>query len=415
MTTTRNRPIFLTILLLFTASAVLSLIVYPEVYVFMRTSFILWSDYNLEYSLNFILTNFFYQGGLQLWDYYGQMPMTFVYGTYGLCKFQNVVAALLYYVFSPFSGDSAQFFHNAFAWGNLLSGLFLRLTGIYLLLDLVTKNRWIVMAGSVLGAVFFTQPIFLWGTFCFNLLPLGMYFILRFFQEFRWRYLAAVYLFFCVSLGNGVIHTLGCLYFQIHFFTLACILWTVIFNRQGWRRLVGQLKKPGPFFWRNVLLIVLISGAIVGPYVYITKSCLNEVAFNAQQSRISAMLSPDYYFHKMEISLADPRNFFKDTVNFDRLANPAVYSGLMILVLAAIGLAVSRNLLKWIFGSAILLLWLVNHPRDTMNIGLIVHWINVLTNPLKTLLRSYFVGSYVLLSFLLLPLAALGVAVIVRL
>lgn len=412
----RNQSIYMTVLILFAVSILISMIVYPEVYVSFNTGFILWSDYNLEYSLSFILTNFFYQGGIQLWDYFGQMPMTFVHATYGLFKFQNVVATLLYCALSPFSGDSAQLFHQAFAWGNLFSSLFLRLVGIFLLLNLVTKNRWIVMAGAIIGAVFFNQPAFLWGTFCFSLVPLGMYFVLRFFQGFQLRYLAALYLFLIVSAGNGVIHTGGALYFQIHFFILACLIWAMIFNRQGWRNFKEQFKEVEPFsFWRNIFLIVLVTIAIVGPYVYIVKFGLNDVAFDAQHSRISAMFSPEYYFKKMELSLADPRYFFKDTLNFQRTTNPTVYFGSMIFCLAAIGLAVSRNALKWVFGLAILLLWLLNHPRDTVNIGLIVHWINVLTNPLKTLLRSYFVSSYSLLAFLLIPLAALGVEKIVEL
>ena len=116
MTAMRDKSIYLTVLILFAVSVLVSMIVYPEVYVLFNTGFILWSDDNLEYSLSFILTNFFYQGGLQLWDYFGQMPMTFVYATYGLFKFQNVIAALLYYALSPFSGDSAQLFHQAFVW-----------------------------------------------------------------------------------------------------------------------------------------------------------------------------------------------------------------------------------------------------------------------------------------------------------
>lgn len=223
-----------TVLMLFAASVLISVVAYPEVFITFRTGFILWSDYNLEYSLGFMLTNFLYQGGIQLWDYYGQMPMTYIYATYGLFKFQNVVTALMYYGLAPFSDNSAQLFHHVFAWGNLFSSLFLRVVGIFLLLNIVTKNRWIVKAGVVIAAVFFSQPSFLWGTFCFSFVPLFLYFIVQFFRGFELRYLAMIFLLLGISLGNGIIHSAGFLVFVIHSCVLSGVAWSIFFNRQGW-------------------------------------------------------------------------------------------------------------------------------------------------------------------------------------
>ena len=75
--------------ILFFAAALITVLVYPEVFVYFKTSFVLWQDYCIEYPLTFILTNFFYQGGLQLWDFFGQMPLTYDYATYGLFKLPN--------------------------------------------------------------------------------------------------------------------------------------------------------------------------------------------------------------------------------------------------------------------------------------------------------------------------------------
>lgn len=415
-TNSHFRSIFLTVFVLFSASVCATIAAYPEVFITFRTGFILWSDYNLEYSLGFILTNFFYQGGLQLWDYFGQMPMAYTYATYGLFKFQNVITALIYFILAPFSEHSAQLYHHVFAWGNLFSSLFLRVIGIFLLLNCVAKHRWVVMLATILAAVFFSQPSFLWGTFCFAFVPLFLYFILRFFQKTDLRYLAMTVLLLGVSLGNGIIHTAGFLYFVIHFFMLSCAVWVFIFNRPFFGNLRRQLRYSiSPPLLKYLLLIFVVFATIVGPYAYIIKFQLHDVAFGEVNSRISAMFSPEFYFKKMEVSFADPRHFFKDTLNFDRLSNPTVFFGWIIFFLAAAGLVLSRNTIKWIFGIAILLLWLLNHTRDTLNIGLIAHWINALTNPFHTLLRSYFVGSYALLAYLLMPLAVLGAEEIIGL
>lgn len=411
----RIKSIFLTVFLLFVAAVLISVVVYPEIFITFQTSFMLWSDYIIEYVLTFVLTNFFYQGGLQLWDYFGQIPMTHTYATFGMFKFQNVVTALLYYILSPFTVHSAALFHHAFAWGNLLSHLILRVVGIFLVLRCLTKNQWIVALGAVLGGVFFSQPAFLWGTFFMSFIPIFMYFVLRFFQTFQWRYLAGAFLFFVVSLGNGIIHT-GYMYVGFNSFIVSCVVWSAIFNRQGWVDFWGRVKTfRSPAHLRNIALILLVSVLIVGPYAYIVKFRMHDVAFDVANSRISKMFSPEFYFKKLEISLADPRCFFKDTLSFDWTTNPTVFFGWMVLFLATAGLVLSRKSIKWVFGGAILLLWLLNHPRETVNIGLIGHWINILTNPLKNLARSYFVSSYVTLAYLLIPLACLGIEEILKL
>ena len=50
-------------IILFFVAALVSVLVYPEVFISLKTSFVLWQDYCVEYPLTFVLTNFFYQGG----------------------------------------------------------------------------------------------------------------------------------------------------------------------------------------------------------------------------------------------------------------------------------------------------------------------------------------------------------------
>ena len=123
------------------------------------------------------------------------MPLTYVYATYGLFKLPNVVSAVAYWFFSPLTQDSSQFFHHIFTWANFGTLLFIRVAGIFLLLQTVTKNRVVLAVGTVMFSVFFSQQAFMRGTFLLSYFPLGMYFIVRFFQELSVRYFAAALFF----------------------------------------------------------------------------------------------------------------------------------------------------------------------------------------------------------------------------
>ena len=102
------------ILILFLFSVSLCALFFPELIVTHKVSPLLLGDYNLEYVGSFTLTSFFYQGGIQLWNYFGQMPFLFFYTTLGMFKLPNVLTALVYYCLSPFTDHPAQFFHQVF-------------------------------------------------------------------------------------------------------------------------------------------------------------------------------------------------------------------------------------------------------------------------------------------------------------
>ena len=153
------------VFVLFLGAALISVAVYPEIFVAFKASFVLWSDYCVEYPLTFILTTFLYQGDIQLWNFFGQMPFCHTYAVMGLFKLPNVITAIAFYFLAPFSRDSGQLFHHVFTWGNLMTLLFIRVVGIFLLLKIVTKNHYILTLGSVIFAVFFCQAAFLRGTY----------------------------------------------------------------------------------------------------------------------------------------------------------------------------------------------------------------------------------------------------------
>jgi len=56
---------FVAVFVLFLMAVLVSVAIYPEIFITFKTSFVLWSDYCVEYPLSFILTSFFYQDGHQ--------------------------------------------------------------------------------------------------------------------------------------------------------------------------------------------------------------------------------------------------------------------------------------------------------------------------------------------------------------
>lgn len=398
----------LVILVLFLIAAAVSVMIYPELFLKFKISPVLWSDYCVEYPLNFILTTFFYQGGLQLWNMFGQMPYYHTYAVEGLFKFPNVVTSIAYYLTAPFLGYTSQLFEHLFIWVNLMTLLFLRVVGIYLLLKTVTKKQWLLMVATVIFAVFFSQLAFIRGTCYMSYFPLGIYFIVRFFQGLQLRYLLASLAFLVVGLGNGILHG-AYMYLPFHFFILAGIIWRCFLNPSP--RPNSDINLRDYSQWRKIVLVVLAAFFILLPFACIVKYGFHEVAFGQANSRISHMFSPQWYLHNPDLELGSPPHFFADILNMQTI-DVMFYVGIVFLFLSLTGLILGRHPLKWFFAIGIFWLWLLSFPRSGVNIGLLAHWINILTNPLKTIPRSYLYACQPMLPFLLMPLAVMGFEVI---
>jgi len=402
---------FVTVLILFLTAALIFVAIYPGLFVSFNTSFIRWGDYNVDYTLTFILTNFFYQGGIQLWNFFGQMPFFHAYAVFGLFKFGNVITAMIYYLLAPFSEDSGQLFHHVFVWANLMTYLFIRTIGIFLLLKLVTRNRIILTVGTVIFAVFFSQWALMKGSFYISFFPLGMYFIVRFFQEFQWRYLAAIFLFFAVSLGNGI-HWGAYMYLPMHFFMISGILWKVFFDSPSKNPFDDHFWKS--FRWKNAAWAIAAAVLILAPYAFIVKFGFPDLAFGQANSRITHPFNPQWYFHNLDLDLGSPGVFFSAVLNMRQVDN-MFYLGLSFLFLALAGLILSRNRLKYFFALGVFFLWLLSFPSTGVNIGLVAHWINILTNPLKAVPRSYYFACQSILPYLMMPLVVMGIEAIMEL
>ncbi len=396
---------FVTVIALFLMAVLGLLAIYPEVFVTFKTSFVLWNDYCIDYPLTFVLTTFFYQGGIQLWDYFGQMPFFHTYAVFGLFKFPNVITAITYYVLAPFSDDSGRLFHHVFAWANLMTLLFIRLVGIFLLLKTVTRNRVILTAGTVIFAVFFCQWAFIKGGFYMSYFPLGMYFIVRFFQGMQWRYFAAMFLFFIICLGNGM-HYGGYMYLPMHFFIISGMIWRIFINPASRNPINGHFWDR--VRWRDIAWVILVAILVIAPYAYIIKFGFTDLAFNQANSRISHPFNPLWYFHNPDFYPGDPSSFFSAILNF-QWGSDTFYLGISFLFLGLVGLVLGRNTLKWFFAIGVAFLWLLSFPREGINIGLIAHWINALTNPLKTIPRAFPYAFQSMLPYLLMPLVVMGI------
>lgn len=391
-------------MVLFLVAALVTVAVYPEIFITFKTSFVMWGEaLAIEYPLTFILTSFFYQGGIQLWDFFGQMPFFHTYAVFGLFKFPNLITAITYYILAPFSDDSGRLFHHVFAWANLMTLLFIRIVGIFLLLKIVTRNRIILTLGTVIFAVFYSTWAFNKGAYFMSYFPLGIYFIVRFFEGLQGRYLAAIFLFICICLGTGI-HYCGFMYLPLHFLIISGILWRIFFNPPARNSIMNRKVR-----WKDVAWVILVAVLILAPYAYIFKFGFPDLAFDQAHSRISHLYSPQWYFHKLDLDLGDPRHFFTDFLNFQDKSVSLYYLGWTLPFLALAGLILSRNNIKWLFGLGIIFLWLLSFPREGMNIGLLAHWINALTNPLKTIVRSYHYACQSMLPYLLMPLAVMGI------
>jgi len=392
---------------IFVTAILVYICIYPEIFLSFKTSFTSWNDICVEYPPVFALTSFFYQGGLQLWDFFAQMPYFHSYDTLGLFKFPNVVSAVTYYLLNPFTSDSARLFHHVFTWGYLFSILLVRLVGIFLLLRLVTRNRIILAVSTVIFSVFCCQIAAMDGAFYRNYMPLGAYFVIRLFQTLELRFLIASFLYMVVVMGNEPLHG-SYMYLPIHFLIIAGVLWRFFIEK--------DLPAPQHLFWHNwkwrdAIWTFVVAFLILAPYAYIVQFGFPDFAFGQQDSRIGHPFSPQWYFHNPNVELGSPRLFFSKFLNMQVLGIE-FYVGLSFIFLAMAGMVFNRTKLKWYFIIAIMLLWMLSFPREGLNIGILAHWINALTNPLKTIPRSYEATCQSMFTYLLMPLAVMGVEAI---
>ena len=366
--------------LAFLAAAVLSIVIFPEFFITPHLEFC-YNTFWTDYWGSFTLTNFFYQGGIQLWDPYDQLPLAYYCMTIGIFKFFNVMVAAIYVLFSQMSISQAEFFHQVFSGVFFLSNVFLKLTGAYLLFRKFASNRWIAVAGSIYFAVIATAMPFVtaglsYGTYA----PLLIYFTFNVFEYFRLRDILCWFLFFSILVADHPLHTLY-LYQGIHFMVLACLVWAFLRVRRGqYQRLV---VKQGQ--WMTIGLAAVASFLLILPVFYMLTGVMGDVDYSAH-SRVSKIWDWHFYFtREMSIDTTSLTGF---------LASMAGHNGcwfgcgFVIFTLAMFGLIVSKDTRKYIVLSALVFMWMLNNPRDHFW-GFIAHALNFLTNPVSFGVRIF--------------------------
>ncbi|MBI4309225.1 MAG: YfhO family protein [Candidatus Omnitrophica bacterium] len=392
----------------------LAVFIFPEVFLNPSTSFIWWHDYLVAYHTTFVLTGFLYQGGIQLWDFFGQMPHMYLWITHGMFHLPGMLTALVYWLLSPFTQNSAEFFHNVFSFVYPMTLLAIRSIGMFLLLRRMLNDRWILIGGSVIGSALFCPPAFMFGLFYQSFYPLLMYFILSFFMTYRSRYfvMAAGLLVFCFS--QTPIHACY-MYLGLQFFIFSCLAWSLLARPGKARQWLGGLWKSPRQTMLACALAGLIFTIILFPYLYMQAVSLNDYEFGFTQSRLSNMWDLDYYFHKLPLDLANYQDMFRRMLDFTFEPGNSFFWGYMIFFLGLVGLVMSNDSRKWIFLSTLLMVWFINFPREQFGIGLLGHWVNALANPFKTIVRSYHMASYSMMPYVLVPLACLGLESLIQL
>ncbi len=386
-------------------------LLFPETFLQGKSSFTVWSDYLIDYQSTFALTGFFYQGGLQLWDFFGQLPHVYFWVTHGMFRLPNVLTALVYVLFSPFAHNSAVFFNRVFALVYIGSLLCIRTIGIFLLLRRLTDDRWILRIATVAFALLFCKPAFLLGTFYQSFYPLLMYFILSFFLTWRLIYAGMALLFLLLSFSQGIIHTCY-LYLGINMFLVSCCIYSVLTQpslisrgRQFFIKKAKVLSKGAWALWGLAIIIL-------GPYAYMQIFWLKDVNFGLDHSRLSSMWSATHYFHRLMLDQSPPADFFRRMIDFTFMPGRSFFMGYMMFFLSGLGMTMSRDRRKWIFIMAAILVWFLNFPREGVSIGLVGHWVNVLSNPLKVMVRSYQTAINSVIGYLLMPLVVMGLGVL---
>lgn len=405
-TTTKGHWINIAIAIL--VSCALGALLFPERFLLFNATFMDYTDSPLSYAGSFYVTNSMYHGGIQLWNRYDQMPMTFFNLNFSMYKISNILTALSYAIVSPFSKEPAHLFHSLFSWIFIVSTLCIRVVGVYLLLSLFVKRRWILIAGTVYGSLVLC-PQFMMAlstNIIYSLFPLMMYCLLRFFDELRSKHLFSFAIIWIYCIATDFFCGLGYLYQAAHFIIVPGLVWAWFKHRTALLN----------FRWRKeynikIVLLVLLSLVMIGPSVYLVKSNYHDYEFGIESSRMKDPFSVTKYF-KRPAAWAPQEGFLKRT--FDYTENlwslDWLYLGGVTVFFVFMGIVAIKDSRKWILCAAAVFFFLLNSPRDAGGVNAIAHWINALSNPLKFLARSFHMSFALLLPFVLLPLAVGGFA-----
>jgi hypothetical protein len=389
------------------------LIVFPQLYVHRDYSFIRFQDTEFLYSGFFTFIQNVHLGRIQLWNNYDQMPFAFFY-LVGMMTYTHAVSSIIFYITSIFSDDTGRFLYENTVFVFNVIPMIVRAAGLYLLLGLLIQRKWVILLTSVLAGSFF-NPQFHFGLNCtalYSLLPLVLFFLLRFFTSFEMRDLLAAFLLVAVGVAVDPLVGLGYFYQGIHFFVLASIAWVAVANREAlktaWHRTKYLSSKPANY--RGLLLSALLTAVIVLPWVYLLRSTYGDYELAHETSRFANVFDLLGYFNRAHYG-ANPWALIRKSLEFtnNEWAFQWVFLGISCVFFSICGAVLSRDSRKYIFILTILFFWLLQFPREITSLTSVAHWLNALTNPFNSVLRTAHMTGAFLLPTMTAPLFAMGV------
>ncbi len=391
----------------------------PYVLITHQISFITSLDTATHYIGGFTLLSNLYHGGIQLWNPYDQMPLAFHHLTGTIYNFGNITTALAYVVLSPYVSFPGELFHAIFSVTFFVCALFIRVAGIYLLLSRFCPSRAVLFFATVYGAVVL-QPDLLAGfgvAELYSFFPLLTHFILNFFERFRLKDFLLSLGVMAIAIFDFNLTALEYFYQGIHFLILVCMVWAIAKNWKNHRRLFpaggifAQWLKAefNPRNLYKIAFVLFFCAVLLLPNIYMLLANYQDYDVAHETSRMKNPLSIKAYFSRA-FEVAPQKEFLWRMVDFynNRWDSSWLFLGFVLIFLVLSGIILSLEDRKYIFMAVAILFWMLNHPRQMISWGSLAHWINALTNPLKFLPRSSGMTGVFLLSFVLLPLATMG-------
>lgn len=406
-------------LISFISSLVAASLIFPDLLVHHRHSFVWAHDPEAPMQNIFALINQWTHGGVSLFDHFDQFNFVYTQLTSGMYTVVNIILAGVYILISPFLSLPAEGFHHIYSFGFQALNVLLRTVGGYLLLKRLGVRPWAMVVALVMLNTVLTIPMY-FGLLTNNLysyLLLLVYFIWAFFDGFRLRDLLGAALVLTVAIANSPEYAVGYFYMVVHFFIISCLVLSCI--EGSWRKFPSVIKSIQ--HGKNEVFVALgVAFLIMLPWVWMAVLLSKDFfiagsGMDGTHGRLANIFSPMQYFVPMDQYVMPLSKYIPSSIDFtqSRWEDMWVFTGTGVFVLSGVALVFSANRAKWVFAAAIILVILSNAPIDPKSPLSLAHWINALTNPFHFLLRSFHM-PVLMMPVLFTPLIGLGLEVIAR-
>lgn len=401
------------------SSVIVMAVIYPDLLIYRSLSFNNFHDQAIPFHNSFTLISHYYHGGIQLWNQYDQMSYIFGHLGSGFYQLANIITALAYILLSPFFYYEAELFHSIHSIVFYASATLIRTVGGYLLLRKFSRSPLVVFVGLIYFNTLLSSQMWmgyntnnLYGYF-----PLLIYFILRFFENYRLRDFLMAFVVMTIAVATSPLQALSYFYLAVHFFIISCILGAILKMDIGnIKKLILSIKEG--LNHNNLIKAFFAIGVgtiIILPSLFMADSLNNDFfipgsGLGETSGRFDNIFSIQNYFSNKTFFVADPKSFLIKSVDYwnNDWEYDWMFLGISSIIFSIIGVLFSRDKRKHIFLWTIILILLCNVlSQGQASIISIGHWLNVLTNPFSFLVRSFHMSA-LLMPYLLPPLIVLG-------